>query len=491
MAMTTEKRPSPRPRLARISPRRWPLRTRLAGVSAVLTFVILVAFALVVGRLATNQLANEFRDEVLRGANELAASARLISTFRGDELRLDSSSLREMADGSFRVVDAEGTPLEGSPRLPDLGPPIPQETARIGDYEVASQPILTNVFGGPFYVQYARSTASLEQMIGRLWLFLGGGVLGGTILAALAGLAIARRAMRPIADLTATAHEIATTRDPSKRIPRLETEDEVAELARTLDEMLRELDAARSETEHMVQAQREFVADASHELRTPLTSILANLELLQASIEEAHTIDEEAEIVAGALRSSKRMRLLVSDLLLLARADAGRVGVRRDCDLTEIAASARDEVRAFASDHELALEAPGSLHVEGNPDELHRLILNLLENGVRHTPPGTEVRATLERRNGDAVVEVTDDGPGLPENLGNQVFSRFVRGGGPADLAADSGTGLGLAIVKAVAESHGGTVEAGAGPTGGARFEVRLPLAPSEVSAPTVASANL
>jgi two-component system, OmpR family, sensor kinase len=183
--------------------------------------------------------------------------------------------------------------------------------------------------------------------------------------------------------------------------------------------------------------------------------------------------------------------LLVSDLLLLARADAGRVGVRRDCDLTEIAASARDEVRAFASDHELALEAPGSLHVEGNPDELHRLILNLLENGVRHTPPGTEVRATLERRNGDAVVEVTDDGPGLPENLGNQVFSRFVRGGGPADLAADSGTGLGLAIVKAVAESHGGTVEAGAGPTGGARFEVRLPLAPSEVSAPTVASANL
>jgi two-component system OmpR family sensor kinase len=384
-----------------------------------------------------------------------------------------------MGDGAVRVVDAQGTPLPNSRTLPDLGPPTPpHETKRVGHYEVASQVILTNAFGGPFYVQYARSTASLDRTIGRLWLFLGGGVLGGTLLAALAGLAVARRAMRPIADLTATAHEIATTRDPSKRIPKPQTDDEVAELGRTLDEMLRELDAARAEREQMIQAQREFVADASHELRTPLTSILANLELLHEGLENgARDADEEAEIVGGALRSSRRMRRLVSDLLLLARADAGRVGVRRRCDLAEVAASAYDEVRAFASDHELALDASAPVVVEGNPDELHRLVLNLLENGVRHTPPGTEIRATLDRRDGEAVLAVTDDGPGLPGALGDQAFSRFVRGGGPADLAADSGTGLGLAIVKAVAESHEGTVEAGPAADGGARFEIRLPLA--------------
>ncbi len=99
--------------------------------------------------------------------------------------------------------------------------------------------------------------------------------------------------------------------------------------------------------------------------------------------------------------------------------------------------------------------------VEGNPDELHRLAINLLDNGLRHTPAGTEIRIAVERRNGDAVLEVSDDGPGLPPGMEAQVFSRFVRGGGPADLAADSGTGLGLAIVKAVARSHGGDVRRG------------------------------
>ena len=124
-----------------------------------------------------------------------------------------------------------------------------------------------------------------------------------------------------------------------------ESDDEVAELARTLDQMLRELDAARSETEQMIQAQRDFVADASHELRTPLTSILANLELLEASFAERGADPDEEEIVAGALGSSRRMRRLVADLLLLARADAGRTGPRRPCDLAKVAATAVAEVR--------------------------------------------------------------------------------------------------------------------------------------------------
>jgi signal transduction histidine kinase len=261
-----------------------------------------------------------------------------------------------------------------------------------------------------------------------------------------------------------------------------ETEDEVAELAQTLDQMLRQLDAARSETEQMIQAQRDFVADASHELRTPLTSILANLELLEASLQQqgAQADPDEVQIVAGALGSSRRMRRLVSDLLLLARADAGRSGPRRACDLAAIAAAAMAEVLPVAAGHQIALEGDDEVWVEGNPDDLHRLALNLVENAVRHTPAGTAVELRVAADGGQALLEVSDDGPGLPADCGDQIFARFVRGGGPADLTRDSGTGLGLAIVKAVASSHGGEVEAGGAPGGGARFTVRLPLASAD-----------
>ena len=123
--------------------------------------------------------------------------------------------------------------------------------------------------------------------------------------------------------------------------------------------------------------------------------------------------------------------------------------------------------------------------VEGNPDDLHRLVLNLLENAVRHTPAGQHGHASRSPRATTAtrVIEVCDDGPGIPEELGDQIFARFVRGDGPADLTADSGTGLGLAIVKAVADSHGGDVAAGRSPAGGARFTVTLPLAAVEAAA--------
>jgi two-component system OmpR family sensor kinase len=449
--------------------RHWPVRWRIAGVSAGLTLLILVCFALLVGRLATDRLKSDFRDELQSTANQLAIEGRL-----GDPRNFFGATVMS-GDGLVRVVDAAGRPLEGTPSEPSFGPPEPEVT-QIGEYEVAAQEVLTPELGVPFYVQYAETHDDLDATIERLWILLGAGVLGGTLLALLAGLAVAGRAMRPISSLTAAAREIAATRDPSLRLPETETDDEVAELARTLDEMLRELDAARSETEQMIQAQRDFVADASHELRTPLTSILANLELLEASLAARGADPEDEEIVAGALGSSRRMRRLVSDLLLLAHADAGRAGPRRECDLVEIATTAVAEVRPVAPDHRLQVESDGPVPVDGNPDDLHRLAVNLVENGVRHTPPGTEVAVAVVRRDDEALLEVTDDGPGIPEGFGDQLFARFVRGDGPADLSVETGTGLGLAIVKAVAIAHGGSVEAGRSPAGGARFSVRLPL---------------
>ena len=195
-----------------------------------------------------------------------------------------------------------------------------------------------------------------------------------------------------------------------------ETDDEVAELARTLDQMLRELDAARSETQQMIQAQREFVADASHELRTPLTSILANLELLEASLAERGADPDEEEIVAGALGSSRRMRRLVADLLLLARADAGRAGPRRSCDLREIAAAAIAEVRPVADGHGLELVTVGRGDRRGQPRRpapAGRSTWSRTASATR--PTGRRSPSRSSSRDDEAVLEVSDDGPGLPD----------------------------------------------------------------------------
>ncbi|MFN2629116.1 MAG: sensor histidine kinase, partial [Gaiellaceae bacterium] len=428
------------------------MRWRLAAVSAVLTFLILVTFALVVGRLTSSRIQHDFDTELADAAESIAAQVPAASqSFNSVPIKVPD--LEAMVGPGppglvVRVVSADGGVFREAPRnAPNLGPPS-QPFTRTGDLETAN--VLVGA-GFGLYVQYARSIEPTDATVNKLWLFLAAGVLGGTLLAAFVGVAVAGRAMRPIAALTATARGIAATRDPSRRVPAPTTDDEVAELALTLDQMLRELDAARTETDQMIQAQREFVADASHELRTPLTSILANLELLQARLDETERQGEEGEIIDGALRSSRRMGRLVSDLLLLARADAGRTSTRTLCDLTEVAEGALAEVRPVAGDRTFDLDAATGVPVMGSPDELHRLVLNLLENAVRHTPAGTEVQVRVGRRDGRAVLAVADDGPGIPEGMDEQIFARFVRGSGPADLAPDGGTGLGLAIVAAVA----------------------------------------
>ena len=306
----------------------------------------------------------------------------------------------------------------------------------------------------------------MDQTLARVRVFLLLGVVGGAILALLAGLFVSARAMSPIVELTDAAREIERTRDARQQLPHPEAEDEIAELARTLESMLGALDSARSDTVAMLDRQREFVADASHELRTPLTSVLANLELLTEELS-----GEQAETAEAALRSTRRMRRLVGDLLLLARADARRVQPRRPTDLGEVLGEAAAELGPMADRHEVSIHAQPAV-VDGVRDELHRLVLNLLENAVRHTPPGTSVRAWTEARDAEAVLVVQDAGPGIPEDLRGRVFDRFVRGG----RDGGRGSGLGLAIVRAVVHSHGGTVTLGRSETGrGARFEIRIP----------------
>jgi signal transduction histidine kinase len=233
--------------------------------------------------------------------------------------------------------------------------------------------------------------------------------------------------------------------------------------------MLGALDDARTESENALTRQREFVADASHELRTPLTSVLANLELLADELD-----GEQAESANSALRSTRRMRRLVGDLLLLARADAQRSRTLHPTDLAHVLTDAAGELGLAADRHEITIDAEPAT-VLGSRDDLHRVALNLLENAINHTPAGTSISARTGVIDGVPTLVVEDSGPGIPPEMRRQVFDRFIRGGGDTG-GGSRGTGLGLAIVQAVADAHGAVITLGAPDTGtGTRFEIAFP----------------
>jgi len=467
---------------------RLPIRWRLAATSAGLTFVILAIFAVVSGAFTAERLRTDFDNDLRSRANDLKDRIRIKRETFGrvileqDDLVQIIVQVAASGDGAVRVVGTTGEVVAPSAGAPDLGPPR-EGVREVAPYRVASEPLYAGALVPVAYLQYAKQSSSLGATIGRVRIFLALGVLAGTGLALLAGLAVARRAMAPVGRLTRAAKHVAQTRNPTLSLPKPPSEDEVADLARTLEEMLHALDQAQTETETALRRQREFVADASHELRTPLTSVLANLELLEAAVE-----GEDRELAASALRSSRRMRTLVADLLLLARADTGRRVGHEPVDLAQVMREACVEVTPLAADHELLVstgsngELTDGVRVEGSGDELHRLVRNLLENAVVHTPAGTHIEAVLHAEGGSATIDVLDDGPGVPRELRKRVFERFVRG--ERDGGAQPGSGLGLAIVHAVAERHGGSVEVGDAPGGGARFSVRLPVAWSPELAP-------
>ncbi len=452
---------------------RIPIRWRLASVSALMTFMILLGFALVVGEITSNRLERNFNASLKVAAADLQDQIRVQQNPAGG-ISFSGPDLDDYAGAQnavIRVVTSDGTVLGETENAPNLGRPN-SEPLTVGQFRTVSRPV-----GAPLgltfaWVQYARKPSDVDRTIDQMWLLLGAGVIGGALLALLAGMGVARRAMKPISRLTAAAREVGRTRDPAKRLPQPIARDEVTDLSRTLEQMLKSLDEAHSETESVLKAQREFVADASHELRTPLTSVLANLELLQR---EVSSDSQAEEMIEAALRSSLRMRKLIGDLLLLARTDIGQLSIRTDINLSETVRGVLEEVSPLTKDHPIESQLPDEdVFVSGSSEELHRLVMNLVENALRHTPQGTNVGISLTSVDGKARLEVTDHGPGISKEIRSRIFDRFVTGSGDGE-----GTGLGLAIVKAVAESHEGRITVDDNPEGGARFVVEFPLTSS------------
>jgi two-component system, OmpR family, sensor kinase len=308
------------------------------------------------------------------------------------------------------------------------------------------------------------------------------------LLTAFIGTGWVRLSLRPLRRVTVTAGQVARLPLASEvslphRVPDADSRTEVGQLGAAFNRMLGHVESALARRHASEARLRRFAADASHELRTPLAAIRGYAELARR---HPGTLPPEVEHALGRVEAeSARMSALVEDLLLLARLDAGRPLESRPVDLTRLAIDATSDARVAGPGHRWRLELPDNpVLVSGDAQRLHQVLANLLSNARTHTPAGTTVTVALEpaSEHGTAGLTVTDDGPGIPDDLQPDLFERFVRGDSSRSHAAGS-TGLGLSIVAAVIAAHHGTVTVDSQP-GRTRFAITLPLLPGQAVPP-------
>lgn len=342
------------------------------------------------------------------------------------------SAVVDGAEGDYRFAVADAKTPRGEPLTIYAGAPLELEQAAVGTMRKAL------LIGGPFLLAIVALTT---------W-------------------RVVRQALRPVDAIRQGMAEITRSADLTRRVPEPPVRDEVGRLARTTNETLTALESA-------VERQRRFVADASHELRSPIASLRTQLE-----VGEAHP---ELLDLPGAVQDTVRLQGLAADLLLLARIDAGERPVGTPLDLATMVDEELD--RRTTDRLPVTAQPVSSAAVLGSRGQLSRVLGNLLDNAQRHA--GSRVRVAVRQEPGDeegtgwAVLEVADDGDGVPMDEREHIFQRFVRLD-DARSRDDGGAGLGLAIAREVAHRHGGTLTVGDAPEGGALFTLRLPLAPAE-----------
>lgn len=316
----------------------------------------------------------------------------------------------------------------------------------------------------------AASMSSFDGSIASLGLLLAVMGIAGVAVAVTGGWAISAGALRPIANMTETARAIALSRGFSRRIEVDEgRRDELSKLGNTFNHMLASLDDA-------YRRQQRFVADVSHELRTPLTALQGDLELL---VRGRLPADEAHQTLAEARQESRRLARLVDDLLVLARADSGpQPFVAAPVPLDEIVMEVFRELRGQAGPR-LRVTGLEAVLVQGERDRLKQLVLILADNALSYTPVPGEVRLSLRRGGGEAVLLVEDEGIGFSAETAAHAFDRFYRGD-EARRLDPSGTGLGLSIAKWIAERHGGTIALRRRDPRGTVVSVQLPALASE-----------
>jgi two-component system, OmpR family, sensor kinase len=456
------------------------IRLRLTLLYSTILALTLVVFGLALYSIHAQDTLNALKRDLVMGSEKLAEAAqRTVSTppemgmpereapppkpfdeFSSEQAFQDLRE-REIA----RILDAEGN-LVASPfgraedalPLREVGLTALQngqdwwQEGTISEEHmlVYSRPVVQNG-ETVFIVQVARSLTERDRTLRSLVTTLGGAGLLTILVAFGVGWALSRESLRPIDRITQTAQAIGEKRDFTRRVHYSGPQDEVGRLANTFNQMLTRLQDGYQKVEHSLDMQRNFVADVSHELRTPLTTLRGNLGLLRR--DPPAPPEEQADILADMVDESDRLIRLVNDLLLLARADAGRSLAKDPLEIQPVLEENVRQARQLDPERQILLEVSPDLAICGDRDAFKQVMLILLDNALKHSAGEIKVKAV---RSGEQVeIRVQDHGPGIPPDKLEHVFDRFYRGD---DSSTIPGFGLGLPIAKVLIDGMGGTI---------------------------------
>jgi two-component system OmpR family sensor kinase len=448
-----------------------PIRVRL-------TLVFLVAMAAVMlatGVFLTLRLRAELENAVDAGLRSRAETL-LAALDPADPSLGPVDPLAEEDEAFTQLLATNGTVVESSPIL-EGRPLLPPTTVRVlggpafleRTVPTAEEPVPARILalpaGGGLVVVVASSLEEQREAVAALVGLL---AVGGPVALAVATVVVwllTGWAFRPVERMRTEAEAVSMS-EPDRRLSMPSTRDEVAALAGSLNRMLDRLEEA-------LDRERRFVDDASHELRTPVAALKAELEL---AVSRSRTKEELEAAARRAAADSEALARLTEDLLVLARADRGRLPVRPAAvDLDEVMDQVEQALSHRASEAGVTVErrVDATPPARVDPVRLSQAMSNLLDNAVRHTPPGGRVRLTASRVDGAVVLEVADTGPGFPAETLAHPFEPFARAS--TVRGREGGAGLGMAIVRAVVEAHGGSVTLDNPDSGGARVRLRFP----------------
>lgn len=477
--MAASRRPSPATRCHPLS-----IRFRLTLWYTAILALVIGLFGLAVWWVLAFSLTNQIDQRLRQTALQVLQASTVVpirdltllsipklETFQADDVYIQVIYTDGQVSAESENLGSFNQPLD--PNALDQGAIISEVFLGSVHIRVLTQPITVNgkLIG---YLQVGAQMRSIDQAKSLLLLTL---LIVGSFSVALSAVAVALtvgRALRPLDAVTNAALQITHADDLSRRIPfRGPAGDEVGRLVTAFNTTLERL-------EKLFTAQRRFLADVSHELRTPLTAIRGNVDLLRRMMNGAGGPDVNRESLDAIQSEAERMSRLVGDLLMLAQAESGNLPIARaEVELDTLLLEVYQQARVLAGNKvAVSLGEEDQARAFGDRDKIKQVLLNLVGNAIKYTPPGGQVTLGLSCVNGWARFTVADTGVGIPPEDLAHIFERFYRVDKSRTRAAGtpSGAGLGLSIVKWIAQAHGGRLEVSSAVGKGSCFSLWLPL---------------
>jgi heavy metal sensor kinase len=462
------------------------LVTWYAGVLT-LVFVLLGALTVV---LLRDYLESNVLDTQARRARQIADTLVAAVDRTGEDAlarQVEELYAPEANERFIRIVRMDGHVVYSSgpphdstfdpatvppPSLIHTGEFLRKESSAKGSVLIAG---LFNKAGGAtgYVVEVGVSTARTEETVRQVLLMLAIGLPIAVCVAVGGGFILVRRALKPVDNLSQKAAAI-TQHNLSERLPVVRTGDELERLSLSLNLMISRLEDA-------INSSKQFVADASHELRTPLAVLRGELENLA---QDQQLKSQTRETLGSALEEVDRLAEIVEGLLALSRLDTGDLKSSWvHFDLAELVSTTASQMSLLAEDKHITVlcDCAERVMIEGDQARLKQVVVNLLDNAIKYTPNGGRVKLKITQEGGNAVLDVADDGIGIPSEALPHVFKRFFRVDGSRSRD-QGGAGLGLSIVKSICDAHGALVEVSSTPGQGSRFRIRQALAPEPLA---------